>query len=87
MLNSRNKKSIEELHFAYFKERCEEFPSCIHIEHDDNPDYLCKHSSGVFGVELTQLFKVTKHPNAPQALESFRPVSYTHLTLPTIYSV
>ncbi len=73
-LNGQNKKNegIEELHFAYFKECCKEFPSSINIEHDDNPDFLYKHSSGVRGVELTQLFKVTKHPNAPQALESFR---------------
>ena len=72
MLNSLNKKGVEELHFAYFKECCKELPSCIHIEHGDNPDFLYTHSDGVIGIELTQLFKVTKHPNAPQALESFR---------------
>lgn len=72
-LNNRNKKSIEKLHFAYFKECCKELPSSISSEHhDDNPDFLVKHNSGVLGIELTQLFKVTKHPNAPQALESFR---------------
>jgi len=72
MLNSRNKKNIEKLHFAYFKECCKEFPPSINIEHDDNPDFLIKHSSGVLGIEHTRLFKVTKHPNAPQALEFFR---------------
>lgn len=72
MLSTRNKKNTEKLHFEYFKECCNEFPSCIHIKHDDNPDFLCKHRSGVLGVEHTQLFKITNHPNAPQALESFR---------------
>ncbi len=73
MLNNRNKKSIEKLHLEYFKERCKELP--LRADDDDygeNPDFLRKHSSGVLGVELTQLFKVTNHPNAPQALESFR---------------
>jgi hypothetical protein len=72
MQNSRKKKSIEELHFEYFKEKCKDLPSFVCIKHDDNPDFLCKQRSGVLGVELTQLFKIRNHPNAPQSLESFR---------------
>jgi hypothetical protein len=71
-LNSRNNKSIEKIHFAYFKERCKELPSGIVDNDGENPDFLIKHDSGVLGIEHTQLFKITKHPNAPQALESFR---------------
>jgi hypothetical protein len=72
MLGTQSKKNIERHHFEYFKECCKALPSCIQIKHNDNPDFLCVHSLGVLGVEHTQLFKITKHPNAPQALESFR---------------
>jgi len=73
-LDRRDKKSIEKLHFEYFKECCKKLPSCIHIEHSDKPDFLCTHSGGVLGIEHRRLFKEARarHPNAPQALESFR---------------
>ena len=64
-MNSRDKKEIEKIHFAYFKERCKELPLSICIEHGDSPDFLIKHASGVLGIEHTQLFRITKHPNAP----------------------
>jgi hypothetical protein len=71
-LESRNNKNIEKLHFAYFKECCNDLPLGIVDDYGENPDFLIKHDSGVLGIEHTQLFKITKHPNAPQALESFR---------------
>ena len=54
MLSSRNKKSIEKLHFEYFVERCKELPSCIHTENDDNPDFLCNKES-INGGNKTQI--------------------------------
>ena len=72
IFNSQNKKRVEKLHFVYFKERCNELPVGIVDGDGENPDFLIKHDSGVLGIEHTQLFKITKHPNAPQALESFR---------------
>lgn len=72
-LRSRNKKSIEKIHIEYFKERCKDLPLRVDDgDYGENPDFLWKHSLGVLGIEHTQLFKITKHPNAPQALESFR---------------
>jgi hypothetical protein len=71
-LNSRNKKSIEKLHFKYFKECCEVLPSGVIYDDEENPDFLIKHDSGVLGIEHTQLFKETKYPNNLKALESFR---------------
>jgi len=72
-LSSRNKDRKEEaIHFELFKTSCKDLPLSSNPIHDDNPDFLISHSAGVLGIELTRLFKVTKHPNAPQALESFR---------------
>ncbi len=71
ILKSQNKYQ-EACHFELFKTCCGDLPLSNHIKHDDNPDFLIEHSAGILGIELTQLFKVTKHPNAPQALESFR---------------
>lgn len=66
------KKNIEKIHFEYFKERCIELPEGILDDDRENPDFLIKHSKGILGIEHTQLFKIKKHPNAPQALEAFR---------------
>jgi len=71
ILSHRNKKQ-EKLYFEIFKESCNVLPLITHVEHGDNPDFLISHSTEVLGIEITQLFKVTNHPNAPQALESFR---------------
>ena len=71
MVSDKNKIQ-EDVHFEIFKSCCNNFPPNSYVKHDDNPDFLIKHSAGILGVELTQLFKVDKHPNAPQALESFR---------------
>lgn len=71
MVHNHNKIQ-EKVHFEIFKACCNDFPQSSQIKHDDNPDFLIEHSAGVLGIELTQLFKVTKHPNAPQSLESFR---------------
>jgi hypothetical protein len=71
ILSHRNKKQ-EKLYFEIFKESCSVLPLITHVEHTDNPEFLISHSAGVLGIELTQLFKVTNRPNAPQALESFR---------------
>lgn len=71
-MNNLNNKSIEKLHFSYFKETCKDLPTGIVNDYGENPDFLIKHDSGMLGIEHTQLFKRTKHPNIPQALESFR---------------
>ncbi len=72
MFSSRNKKSVEKRHFEYFRESCKELPAGIVDDDRENPDFLIKHGEGVLGIEHTQLFKITRHPNTPQALESFR---------------
>jgi len=71
LLDSR-KKNTEKIHLEYFKERCKELPDGIIDDNRENPDFLIKHSKGTLGIEHTQLFKITKHPNTPQALEAFR---------------
>lgn len=67
-----NKKAQEKLHFSIFEEVCKDLPLGNDFTHGDSPDFLKSHSEGILGIEHTQLFKITKHPNAPQALENFR---------------
>ena len=51
---------------------------------EDNPKPLLK----VGGVSLIErIIKILKNANIQEIVINLHPVSYTHLTLPTIYSV
>ncbi|MDH4201731.1 MAG: hypothetical protein OEV87_02425 [Phycisphaerae bacterium] len=71
-MSNQSKKIIEKIHFEYFKERCEGFPSGKIDRDGESPVFIIEYKEGKLGVEHTRLFKEDGHPNALQTIEGFR---------------